>query len=180
MRSYHGHAFICTLLFSLVTGGKLFAGKTGPGIGIQNLTCEYLANPVGIDKRNPSLIWMMKSDERNWEQSAYQIIVSSNASFLKKNKGDIWNSGKVISNENIQIKYEGKPLLSFMNCYWKVKVWVKDGNESEWSSPAYWKMGILSSDDWKGKWICSDLELKEYQKALRALPDFDMEPEIEI
>lgn len=41
-------------------------------------------------------------------------------------------------------------------------------------------MGLLADADWQGEWIASDLELMEYQKTLRALPDFGMEPESEI
>jgi len=40
-----------------------------------------------------------------------------------------------------------------MRCYWKVRVWDKDGKASDWSGPAEWSMGLLDPDDWKTKWI---------------------------
>jgi len=43
-----------------------------------------------------------------------------------------------------------------VHCYWKVRVWDKDGNVSKWSEPAQWSMGLLKPGDWKAKWIGID------------------------
>ncbi|HMF73606.1 MAG TPA: family 78 glycoside hydrolase catalytic domain, partial [Flavitalea sp.] len=144
------------------------------------LTCEYNSKPLGIDKELPNLSWNINTEERNWNQTAYQIIVSSNAGSLAKSNGNLWNSGKVNSHENVNVKFGGRSLPSFMNCWWKVRVWNAKGEVSKWSEPAYWKMGVLNKADWKGKWIASDLVLKDYQAKLRALPDFDMESETDM
>lgn len=144
------------------------------------LTCEYRINPSGIDQRLPKLSWQISTNKRNWHQTAYQIIVASDTTLLKKNTGDIWNSGQIFSDENIQVKYQGAPLKSWMNCWWKVRVWDENNHLSAWSEPACWKMGILAAADWKGTWISSNLTLNNYQKQLKALPDFNMEPETEI
>jgi len=144
------------------------------------LTCEYSSKPLGIDKKLPNISWNINTEERNWNQTAYQIIVSSNSGDLAKSNGNLWNSGKVNSHENVNVKFGGKPLPSFMNCWWKVRVWNAKGEVSKWSEPAYWKMGVLNKADWKGKWIGSDLVLKDYQAKLRALPDFDMESETDM
>ena len=180
MKNILFRVLFCIFVFCLSAGRNAYAGKILSKVTFQNLTCEYLTNPLGIDKQYPVLSWNIKTDKRNWHQYAYQIIVSSEVTLLKKGTGDVWNSGKVISSENIQVIYRGVLLQSFMNCYWKVKVWDNNGIESDWSPPAYWKMGVLSPSDWKGKWICSDLKLKDYQIALRALPDFAMESDAEI
>lgn len=42
-----------------------------------------------------------------------------------------------------------------MKCFWKVKVWTNTG-DTEWSSPAFWSMGLLNAADWKGRWIGMD------------------------
>lgn len=146
----------------------------------ENLTCEYGKNPLGIDNRFPRLSWNIHSDARNWRQSAYQIIVATDSASLSKDKGNLENEGKVISGNNIDIVYHGTPLRSFMNCWWKVRVWDANGKVSPWSKIAYWKMGVLAAADWKAQWIGSDLQLKDYQKGLRSISDFAMEPESEI
>ena len=81
-------------------------------INIQHLRCEMLVNPLGIDIKEPRLSWQLNSSERNVQQSAYEIIVSSSREKLLKNDGDVWVSGKVNVTQSIHIKYVGKELQS--------------------------------------------------------------------
>lgn len=117
------------------------------------LRCEYLVNPLGIDVLNPRLSWILESSERAQNQTAYRILVSSSKELLEKNQGDLWDTGKVKSNESIHIVYDGKSLKSQMYCFWKVMVWDKNDNTSDWSEPAHWSMGLLEFIDWKAKWV---------------------------
>ncbi|MET0395181.1 MAG: family 78 glycoside hydrolase catalytic domain, partial [Chitinophagaceae bacterium] len=94
------------------------------------------------------------TDKRNVQQTGYHIIVSSTEAKLKKNEGDIWNSGRVSSAQSVHVVYKGKPLTSRMTCYWKVKIFTNKG-ESDWRE-SYWTMGLLDAADWKGKWIGYD------------------------
>lgn len=120
-----------------------------------HLRCETLENPVGIDVAQPRMSWEIAVKEHAVVQTAYQILVASTPEKLAGNEGDMWNSGKVMSDQSIQVTYKGKPLKSRQDCYWKVKVWTNKG-ESEWSQPAHWSMGLLHANDWKGKWIGAD------------------------
>jgi len=123
-------------------------------IKIAYLSCGYRNNPIGIDLVSPGLSWKLESSKRNVMQTAYQILVSSSAAGLKKNIGDIWDTKRVNSGQSIQIAYKGAKLLSAKTYYWKVRVWDNSGNESAWSNPAFWQMGLLNADDWKdAKWI---------------------------
>ncbi|MHA1147517.1 MAG: glycoside hydrolase family 78 protein [Promethearchaeota archaeon] len=117
------------------------------------LRCEYLINPLGIDIVNPRLSWILESEENDQLQTSYRIIVSSTQDKLNKDEGDIWDTKKIQMEQNIHIKYEGKKLESKKYYYWKVKVWDKDDNASDWSINAYWSMGLLESTDWKAHWI---------------------------
>ena len=124
-------------------------------ISIQNLRCEMLVNPLGIDIKEPRLSWQLNSSQRNVQQSAYEIIVSSSKEKLLKNDGDVWVSGKVNGTQSIHIKYAGKELQSGKEYFWKVKSFTNKG-EAAWSEPASWSMGLLSKNDWKAKWIGYD------------------------
>jgi alpha-L-rhamnosidase len=122
-------------------------------LSVTRLTCEYLDNPVGIDTVEPHLSWQLESDRRNEVQTAYQILVASSEVELAREHGDLWDTGRMSSDETVQISYGGKPLHSGERCFWKVRVWNEDGEASSWSKPAFWEMGLLSLNDWKGKWI---------------------------
>lgn len=139
---------ITFLLLSLTS--SLFA-KIAPA----RLTCEYLKDPMVIDVPNPRLSWIITDPEyaRNQYQYAWQIRVSSSREALLKDNADLWNSGKIISNESTNIIYKGKPLASRQNCWWQVRVWDGKGKESDWSEPAFWSMGLLEPGEWTAKWI---------------------------
>ena len=131
---------------------------------VANLRCEYLDRPLGIDVAKPRLSWVIADPQseisnlksqitRSVVLAAYQVMVASSEELLKKDQGDLWDSGKVASDQSIQVEYTGKPLASRMQCHWKVRVWDKDGKASKWSKPSSWMMGLLSSSDWQAKWI---------------------------
>ena len=116
------------------------------------LRCEYRVNPLGIDEAQPRLTWRVESAERGQRQTAYQILVASSPELLAKNSGDLWDSGKVASDETVNIIYAGQPLVSRGQYFWKVCVWDKD-SQAVWSEPVSWTMGLLQSDDWQAEYI---------------------------
>jgi len=129
--------------------------KLAAQVSLQNLKCEMLVNPLGIDATQPRLSWEILSPKRNVAQTAYQILVASTTEKLAQNEGDLWNSGKVNSDESIHVKYNGQALSSRMRCFWKVKTWTSAG-ESEWSATNSWTMGLLNYKDWPKGWIGFD------------------------
>jgi len=117
------------------------------------LQCEYLDNPLGLDTRQPRLSWIDDSPQRAQKQRAYQIVVASTAARLKANDGDLWDTGKTVSDQTLQVAYAGAALQSGQRCYWKVRVWDQDDHPSAFSEAAFWEMGLLSPADWQGHWI---------------------------
>ena len=138
---------MCWLMMCLVVA------KATALVGVGQLRCEYLDNPLGIDVVNPQLSWILSSDQRDEKQTAYQILAASSLTSLKDDTGDLWDSGKVLSDETTQIAYHGRPLASRQPCFWKVRAWDRDGKPSTWSQPASWSMGLLHPDDWTAQWI---------------------------
>ena len=120
---------------------------------IENLRCEYLHNPLGVDALNPRLSWELASNRRGEVQTAYRVLVASSQELLKQDKCDLWDSGRVASDQTTQLEYAGKPLASGMKCFWKVCSWDKSGKSSGWSRPSMWSMGLLKPSDWQAKWI---------------------------
>jgi alpha-L-rhamnosidase len=92
-------------------------------------------------------------------QNAYQILVASTSDLLALDKGDVWDSGKVISSQSMHVSVFGKdrsPLGSGQTCYWKVRIWDAAGHPSSWSKPALWTEGLLQTGDWHGAFITAD------------------------
>ncbi|MBI4326049.1 MAG: glycoside hydrolase family 78 protein [Chloroflexi bacterium] len=125
------------------------------GVGVKGLRCEYLKDPLGIDVTKARLSWILQSEQRGQKQTAYRVVVASSPGTIAKDQGDLWDSGKVESDQTAQVEYAGKPLASRMRCYWKVRAWDKDGQPSAWSTPAVWTMGLLIPSDWEAKWIAN-------------------------
>ncbi|THF79853.1 glycoside hydrolase family 78 protein [Cohnella fermenti] len=114
---------------------------------------EYMTNPLGLDERAPRFFWKLRSDERNAAQSAYRILVASTPEALDRDEGDMWDSGEVESDRTTHIVYEGKPLQSEGQYFWKVRSRNNGGIISAWSDTYFWTMGLLSRQEWKGSWI---------------------------
>ncbi|MDR0418836.1 MAG: alpha-L-rhamnosidase N-terminal domain-containing protein, partial [Prevotellaceae bacterium] len=140
-----------TVAIYLLVGLQSFAFAD---IAVQNLRCELLNNPLGVDTPNPRLSWEVASDERAVVQTFYQILVASSKDKLDNNEGDVWNSDKVSSDISTLIPC-AESLSGRQQCFWKVKVWTNKG-ESEWSDVATFSVGLLQPDDWSAKWIGLD------------------------
>ncbi|MEW6249709.1 MAG: glycoside hydrolase family 78 protein [Planctomycetota bacterium] len=117
------------------------------------LRCEYLVNPLGIDRTTPRLSWRMVDGRRGARQTAYQILAGDSLEQLAADQGNVWDTGKVASDQSIQVAYAGMPLKSRQRVWWKVRVWDHAGQPSPWSEPAFWTMGLLERADWGAKWI---------------------------
>lgn len=127
---------------------------------VDRLRCEYAANPLGIDAFRPRFSWILLSDRRNTMQACYHIQVAASREALMDDSKLVWDSGVVESDSSIWIAYEGKELFSFQRYWWRVRVRDNHGQESDWSQPAWWEMGILSPSEWTAEWISPDLEEK--------------------
>ena len=127
---------------------------------------EALSNPVGVDSTTPRFSWITEAPgTHNKKQSAYQLLVASSLEKLANNEGDLWDTGKVQSEESNFVSYAGAPLESLTRYYWKARVWDEQDQPTDWSAPSTWVQGIVKSEDWQGEWIAQGKE---------ARPDVDM------
>ncbi len=134
-------------------------GTTQASVHADRLRCEYLDNPLGIDVVRPRLSWVLWSQERGQRQTGYRVLVASSPELMARDRGDLWDSGKVESDQTVHVEYGGKPLTSRMRYHWKVQVWDKTGQASPWSEAALWSMGLLQAGDWQAEWITGGVPL---------------------
>jgi alpha-L-rhamnosidase len=113
-----------------------------------SLRCESMLNPLAVEAPQPRLTWKVDAGQT---QKAYRILVASSPALLQQGQGDLWDSGRVASDETLQIPYAGKPLSSRQHAYWQVTRWNdKDVPAAE---TATFSMGLLKASDWQAKWI---------------------------
>lgn len=150
------HFFLVIMFLFVFSALFLISCSSHTDMRPVHLRTEYMIDPV-IDIRHPRLSWELLSDVRGQVQTAYQILVASSPALLSEEKADMWNTGKVYSNQTNQIVYKGKPLFSRDICFWKIRSWDKNGEPGPWSKVVSWEMGLLKPTDWQAMWIGNDL-----------------------
>lgn len=150
---------VCIGILSAWTG-VCFAQSNPGNLTAHQLRTEYLVNPVGIDETSPRLSWQLSSPLNAEKQTAYRVLVASSLDALRQDRGDLWDSGKILSDQTLHVVYDGQNLTSRMEVWWKVMVWDKEGKPSAWSEPAQWSMGLLQERDWQAQWIADSTAMK--------------------
>ena len=144
------------LLTLIVEAACLSSVSQGAPAAPEQLRCEGLANPLGIDRAQPRFSWAIPSGVRGLAQTARQVLVADSPDALAAGRGTLWDSGKVASNQSQWVQYTGKPLAKGSRCWWQVRVWDQTGAPSPWSAPALFTVGPLSASEWSGEWIGAD------------------------
>ncbi|MFD9445323.1 alpha-L-rhamnosidase [Streptomyces sp. NPDC060006] len=127
------------------------AGTHRGSLRVTAPTVEYVRHPLGIDVQRPRLSWPMTSDEPGARQSGYRIRVASSATRLTH--PDVWDSGRIASDESVLVPYAGPRLKPRTRYFWSVRVWDGDGNASAWSEPSWWETGLVDTARWSAHWV---------------------------
>ncbi len=133
------------------------------GFHVIDFKTENLVAPQGVDVLKPRFSWKLFSQDLNESQSAYQLTV-------RKAFGDelVWDSGKVESDAQLYVQYDGKDLEPATEYMVELNVWNKDGSKKS-QIYAPFSTGLFPTDaepnPWKGKWIGIDSKEKEPEPA---------------
>lgn len=141
-----------------------------------DLRCEYAVDPLGVDVPHPRMSWRVEApdDARGQRQSSYRILVASTAEALASDNADLWDSGRVESDQTLHIPYQGKELQSSQQVFWKVYATDAKGWPVPQSATAQWTMGIVRDRDWRAKWIVAPWATE----SLLLRRDFDVKPDL--
>ena len=150
---------VLPLLALLLAGTGLLTGcqsnEPDDSFWVSRLRVESRLEPVVTDLTQPRFSWEIRSDERDINQTYYQLLVASNQDVIEADSADVWDSGRIKSDVSIQLPYEGPALKSRTTYYWKVKVWCK-GKGFSVSPYMSWHTGLMQDTDWKAEWIGLD------------------------
>lgn len=119
---------------------------------LTHLSTEYRTNPLGIDVPNPRFAWKLQTERQGARQTAYQIHAASSLDELNREHADLWDSGRVDSDQSVHVTYAGSTLNARQRVWWKATVWDETG-ASVTSEPAWFEMGLLNANDWHAQWI---------------------------
>lgn len=142
---------------------------------VSNLTVEYLTNPLGVDVEQPRFSWKISSEERGVKQTAWQVIVGESLDDVKKEKGPVWDSGRISGDKTANVEFAGK-LKSNTTYFWRVRTWLDEEN-AVWSTPATFHTGILDEKEWQAQWISTQEEIVDASPLLRK--QFQLEKKVE-
>jgi alpha-L-rhamnosidase len=138
-----------------VAAAPAFAQQTANTTGPVELRVDNLTNPLGIDDPTPRFSWQLRDAELGAKQTAYEVLVASSRALLAKGKADVWDSGRVASEQSLNVRYGGPALTASTRYSWCVKLWGGNGKAYEASPLAKWETGLMSADGdaWKAQWI---------------------------
>ena len=148
-------------MMAIMAAALLTASCARQQLSVEDLRVEHMQNPSVVDATQPRLSWIntpKSQTARGLKQTAYRIVVATSMKKLQQSNYDLWDSGRQESDASSLVAYQGKPLPSAQDCYWKVQTWDQDGKPSAWSKPARWGMGLLDAADWKAQWIAPSLD----------------------
>jgi alpha-L-rhamnosidase len=156
---------------------SLHTDLIGGDLEVVNLKVEYAATPLGMDVQQPRFSWQITSPSsyRGCKQRAYQIVVTN------EKYETVWNSGRTVSDQSLNIYYDGAALTASTRYYWSVDVW--DQKNKKYNSKSWFETGLMNTDPnlsgWSGaKWIGGgDHDLVLYSQYL---PVFRLECSIQL
>ena len=121
---------------------------------LTDLKCEYAHNPLGLGVARPRLFWRLETSRAGARQIAYRVRVASSTN--TNQSADLWDSGRIESDQTMHVVYEGLPLIARQRVFWNVEIEDETGAVTT-SEIAWWEMGLLESGDWSGQWIGAHL-----------------------
>jgi len=146
-----------TTPLALALAALLLAPLAAHALQPTALRTEFLENPLGLDTAKPRFSWLVEDSAQGAKQTGYHVQVSSSEENLAKGEADLWDSGKVVSDQSHLVGYAGQPLASRQQAWWRVRSWNKEGKESAWSKPACFELALLEEKDWTAPWIRVEL-----------------------
>ena len=107
---------------------KTLAAPTG-------ILCNLRAEPLGVSISNLRFSWQMNDNALGARQTAYQMQIASTREKARAQEGDVYDSGKVISGQSVNVFYAGPSLEPQRAYYVRLRLWNEADCVSEWSEP---------------------------------------------
>lgn len=127
------------------------SGETGQA-QVGHLMTNGVADPEAVDPGSPVFSWQVSDPERGFLQTACQVVVTE-----KLSGKEVWDSGRVETGDSASFQYAGPALAQDRSYTWKVRVWDQEGQESPYSEPGMFRVG-LDQAGWTADYIWDGTE----------------------
>ncbi len=117
-----------------------------------DLKCEHLTIARGLNTPVPRFTWALRGSGQGQRQTAWRLVVGTEADQVAKGFGNIWDSGSVLSTQNQLVPYAGPPLPRDAVVYWSVAVWDEHNTPSAFAPVGTIFTG-LDPQAWQARWI---------------------------
>jgi len=116
---------------------------------IYDLQINHASNPISVDCDRPCFSWKLASNQKNTMQTAYRIQVLRES---PREKTLVWDSGLVVSEQNLYIPYDGEALRPHTR--YAVLLEAQSNGGSTATTEAFFETGLLT-EAWQAKWIAA-------------------------
>ena len=96
-------------------------------VKIDNLRCEYMHNPMGIDVSSPRFTWNYETASgHDFKQGSIQLLVSKSPDALSGKASDnVWRSEIMSTEESFITTGSGYKLEPNTTYFWQIIAWDK-------------------------------------------------------
>ncbi len=112
-----------------------------------------MTEPVGI-VRTAQFSWQTHSKKPNVQQMAYRIIAATSEEELLMGRNLLWDSERIVSDESVNVPYQGRRLPYQSKVFWQVEVWLNTGEHLK--SPVLSFLTGLKQFAENAQWIGKD------------------------
>ncbi|NND31446.1 MAG: hypothetical protein HKN76_02565, partial [Saprospiraceae bacterium] len=129
------YAVVCALLI-FWTGCK-----SVNEFSLINAELTHIETNLGIETDDIIFSWTCTNADTVF---GYRILLANDPDLLKKDVGDIWDSGRRFTRDTM-MRYDGPALPSGKKLWWKIKAWNQDNQESPFTMPQSLSVPIKDS-----------------------------------
>ncbi|MGI6107013.1 MAG: family 78 glycoside hydrolase catalytic domain [Lachnospiraceae bacterium] len=119
---------------------------------VTDLRTENRREPILIGAGKPVFSWKIGTDEENWFQKSYRILV-------REESGEtVWDSGETESRRQNQIEYAGTALKPDTRYLWQVRIRAEGDPGACGTGESFFETGLSEPSDWRAEWIGENQE----------------------
>jgi alpha-L-rhamnosidase len=160
-------------LVAVVGNAAAFSGGDG-SLSVTGLV-EDLPAPLSLATTKPRFSWLLDSTTRNLTQSSYQLIIATSQADADAGKGDVCDSGKVLSSSSTLVRCNDEPLSAGAVYWWAVQVSTNDGSSSPWMTSQRFGVGLQTRSDWlRDSEFIGNANVDEYECPMFRSPTFEV------